>query len=96
MIEIQPRNSSAASVIVSDPVQIAQITRSLSRVRIRPARFKVSSDYRLTVHHEGGGITAYRVSQQGTLSHDLPASAIQDVFVPEVPLPPELLPKWTK
>lgn len=91
MIEIRPLGESVNSVILRDPAEIAQITRSFSRVQIKPACFKVTAEHRLIIHEKGGGCMGFRVSRWGTITYDVPASTIQDVFVPETPLPTQLL-----
>jgi hypothetical protein len=90
-VEIEPLGGSAKPVILRDPAEIAKVTQTLSRVRIKPGCFKVNSEYRLIIYDTDGGYTRYRVSRSGTISHDLPASAIQDVFEPQVPLPSQWL-----
>jgi hypothetical protein len=65
----------------SAPMQTDLIKRIFSRVFVRPRMIKVPS--RWWIRFEGGGRSVtYRVTEEGMIAEDVPASAIQDIYAP--------------
>ena len=65
-------------------MQSDEIKRIFRRVYVKPGRAKVVP--RWWIRFEGGGKSVtYRVTHDGVIAEDVPASAVQDVYVPSEP-----------
>jgi hypothetical protein len=85
-------NQRFVTITVADPQKIAQLIRPFQSVSILPGRALCRGDYWITFHSADGTSRHYRLQADGAILNDVPASEIQDVYLPRTPIPFELLP----